>query len=363
MNRYSSRPHGFSLFFLLQIFTSVAFAQMPALSPLPGTGQLPSPADPNKFTFVLAGDNRPAKSSCPQPPEPGMIFEAVKALNPPAAFVLWTGDTISGKQPDATQLKKEYHKFLELAAQAGVPVFNAPGNHELDDSNNVPSQAMKGYYRDNMAGTYGAFSYGNSRFIALDSENEPAASKKSKELTTAEGEAKSEAPGSITTKQLGLLKEDLAADTKTGHVFIFMHHPVFPYDAKDGLDQASVTALQDLFAQYSVSYVVSGHEHMYYNSLGSKTTMTPPPSRTDPLPPPLPMAPPFYLVSGGGGAPLKNTPAGSFFHYLVFKVDGDKVSPTLVQIGSCGPCPGKDKPNKCDPCAKQEKCSSLNQLH
>jgi hypothetical protein len=362
MNRYSSRRQSFSWFFVVPILASAAIAQMPALSPLPGTGQLSNPADPNKFTFVLAGDNRPAKNSCKQPPEPGMIFEAVKALNPPAAFVLWTGDTISGKEPDAARLKKDYKKFLELAAKAGVPVFNAPGNHELDDADNVPSEAMKGYYRDNMAGTYGAFSYGNSRFIALDSENEPAGSKKSKELTMAEGEAKSEAPGSITAKQLGLLKEDLAADTKTAHVLIFMHHPVFPYDTQDGLDQPSVTALQDLFAQYSVSYVVSGHEHMYYNSLGSKTTMTPPPGRTDPMPPPLPMAPPFYLVSGGAGAPLKNTPAGSFFHYLVFSVDGDKVSPTLVQLGSCVACGGK-QPDKCDPCAKQGKCSSLNQLH
>ena len=36
---------------------------------------------------------------------------------------------------------------------------------------NDPSNAMKKLYEKNMAGTYGAFTYGNSRFIALDSEN------------------------------------------------------------------------------------------------------------------------------------------------------------------------------------------------
>jgi len=34
----------------------------PALAPLPGTGTLGTPADANSFTFVVAGDNRPAKA-------------------------------------------------------------------------------------------------------------------------------------------------------------------------------------------------------------------------------------------------------------------------------------------------------------
>ena len=159
-----------ALFFRL---CSVAvFSQMPALSPLPKTGTLSKPADDKKFTFVLAGDNRPAKKSCPQPPTPGKIFADVKAMNPAAAFVLWTGDTISGKEPDEKKIHGEYKEFLDIAATAGVPVFNAPGNHEMDDQNNAPSDAMKKLYEKYMAGTYGAFTYGNSRLIALDHGSE-----------------------------------------------------------------------------------------------------------------------------------------------------------------------------------------------
>jgi hypothetical protein len=314
---------------------------MPALSPLPRTGSLSAPADPTKFTFVIAGDNRPAHKSCPQPPTPGKIFAAVKSLNPAASFVLWTGDTISGKDSDAKKIHDEYKEFLDIGRTAGVPVFNAPGNHEMDDSNNDPSDAMKKLYRKYMAQTYGAFTYGNSRFIALDSEHKAKPDSKSTDAAAAKTKSKkkkdkSDAPGAITKKELDLLKKDLDANSSVAHIFIFMHHPVVPYDAQDGLDQASVDALQKIFARHAnISYVVSGHEHMYYNSQGDKTKVVDPPSRTDPT---KPAQLPYYLVSGGGGAPLKKNTPGPFFHYLIFFVDGATVTPTLVKVDSSDPC-------------------------
>jgi hypothetical protein len=73
--------------------------------------------------------------------------------------------------------------------------------------------------------------------------------------------------------------------------------------------------------------VISGHEHMYYNAEGAADQVAPPPSRSDPS------QPPYYLVSGGVGAPLKNLPGG-FYHYLLFKVDGNSISPALVKVES-----------------------------
>jgi hypothetical protein len=314
---------------------------MPPLPPLPKTGSLSTPSDPSKFTFVIAGDNRPAHKTCPQPPTPGKIFAAVKGLSPAAAFVLWTGDTISGKDPTDSKIHDEYKEFLDIAKTAGVPVFNAPGNHEMDDGNNDPSDAMKKLYKKYMAETYGAFTYGNSRFIALDSEHEPKSNSKNASTSNAKSKKsakkdKSEAPGAITQTELTLLKNDLDANTSATHVFIFMHHPMVPYEAVDGLDAASVKALEKIFAKHNnVSYVVSGHEHMYYNSQGDRTKLVDPPSRTDPT---KPVQPPYYLVSGGGGAPLKKHTPGSFFHYIVFTVDGDKITPTLVKVDSSDPC-------------------------
>lgn len=313
--------------------SSAAIAQMPALSPLPKTGELKYPADPAKFTFVIAGDNRPAHKSCPQPPTPGKIFAAVKDLKPAAAFVLWTGDTISGKEPEKPErIEEEYKEFKEIAVTAGVPVFNAPGNHEMDDGDNVPSDTMKELYKKHMAGTYGAFNYGNSRFIALDSENAPA-----KESAASSGK-KVEAPGAITQKQLDLLKKDLDDNNDKTHIVIFMHHPVAPYDEKDGLDSDSVAALKKIFAKHkNISYVVSGHEHLYYNAQGDHSKRVDPPGRKDPS------QPPFYLVSGGGGAPLKKNTPGSFFHYLIFTVKGDRITAKLVKVDSSDSCEKKEE--------------------
>ncbi|HET6844373.1 MAG TPA: metallophosphoesterase [Candidatus Angelobacter sp.] len=309
---------------------SVVRGQMPMLSPLPKTGQLAKPADPAKFSFILAGDNRPAHKSCAQPPTPGKIFAAVQQMKPD--FVIWSGDTIFGKQPDKPKrIHEQYKEFLEIARTGGVPVFNAPGNHELDDENNIPSDVMKKLYIEDMGATYGAFSYGNSRFIALNGEHEPAEGAPSAEVA-----GKHEAPGAITAKELAELKADLDANKDKAHIFLFLHHPVMPYGPEAGLDPASVKALQDLFAGYkNISYVVSGHEHMYYNPQGSRDQITPPPSRKDPS------QPPYYLVSGGAGAPLKKNTPGSFFHYLVFKVDGDEITPTLVKVDSSDPCDQK----------------------
>jgi hypothetical protein len=316
---------------------STAWAQLPDLSPLPGTGKLTSSSS-DQFTFVFAGDNRPAHKSCPQPSTPGKIFSAVKDLSPAASFVLWTGDTISGKNPDKHKLDKQYQEFLTIAATAGVPVFNAPGNHEMDDANDVPANDMKKYYEKDMAQSYGAFTYGNSRFIALNSENEP-------DSSNASNDKNSGAPGAITQKQLDLLDGDLAAakQAKLAHVFIFMHHPAKPYKAADGLDPDNFQALKKILDKYdNVSYIVSGHEHMYYNPQ-SKSGFDPPPSRKDPS-----SDKPYYLVSGGAGAPLKgggqNGTPGSFYHYLVFTVDGANVTPSLVKV----------TPDSCDP--KQDKC-------
>lgn len=337
MKKQAALVSGLFLLFSAQ-FSAAAFGQMPALSPLPQTGTLSPPANPSQFTFVISGDNRPAEKGCKQPPTPGKIFAAVNAMIPKAAFVLWTGDTISGKakhpkdSKDAAQVVAEYTEFLGIAKTAGVPVFNAPGNHEMDDHDNKPSDAMKALYEKNMAQSYGAFTYGNSRFIALDSEH----AFQSNPCSTAADAAKKEkveAPGSITQKTLDLLKADLDADTNLAHIFIFLHHPVVPYKCEDGLDPESVQKLQALFANYTnVSYVVAGHEHMYYNPLGNGALVLPP-NRTDPT-----SQPPYYLVSGGGGAPLKKNTTGSFFHYIVFQVNGATVTPTLWVVESCDPC-------------------------
>jgi hypothetical protein len=82
-----------------------------------------------------------------------------------------------------------------------------------------------------------------------------------------------------------------------------------------------------LFSRYSnISYVLASHEHLYYNPLTSDTR--PPPNRIDPS-----KGPPFYLVSGGGGAPVEGTrESGGFHHYLKFQIDRNQVQVHLLRL-------------------------------
>jgi hypothetical protein len=204
------------------------------------------------------------------------------------------------------------------------------GNETIE----VPDPKLHAIYLEimnfaNGGAAYGAFNYGNSRFIALDTEEvgAPAAptptAPPSKRLKLD--------PGYVSQQQIDLLKQDLDANTAKAHIFVFMHHPIMPARSGSSLNPAIAQALQTLFAQYpNVSYVIAAHEHLYYNATG---TTVKPNDRQDPSP-----NGPSYLVSGGAGAPLDSCPGSAgancaaYHHYLVFEVDKDTVRVQVVKV-------------------------------
>jgi 3',5'-cyclic AMP phosphodiesterase CpdA len=314
----------------------VAVGQSSPLAPIPGTGPLKS-SDSSAFTFIVAGDNRPAKAKLPQPPTPRRIFAAANKRK--AAFLIWTGDIIYGLDTaDAKAIGQQYDAFFSLARQAGAPVFVAPGNHEMDvkvsaESSSVKevgSAPMQALYRTNMglaanAPIYGAFSYGNSRFILLNSEEIPPPTEKRSPHAKTASKVNLD-PGYIGQAQLDWLKQELDSN-KAAHTFVFMHHPIKPKKSTMGLNKKNAKALMELFSRHSnISYVLASHEHLYYNVQTGDASA--PPSRKDPS-----KKPPYYLISGGAGAPLTGKPAhGGFHNYLVFQVQGDRVSASLVKL-------------------------------
>lgn len=305
---------------------------MPQLPPLPGTGALKSESDTTDFTFIVAGDNRPELNGPAQPVITAQIIQDLKQYKP--SFILWTGDAIYGKDPDKKLIKAEYEAFLELLHGAGVPVFNVPGNHEMNAAKNAPCPEMEKLYQDHMVKElYGAFSYGTSRFIALNTDS------LKKDADCKLPTKKYVNSGYVNKDQLASLDAYLKANDSAQHVFIFMHRPMAPSKVKAGLDADSTKALKDIFAKHkNIVYVLAGHQHQYYNGL-TKDTSPPPcvPSKGN--------SPPFYLVTGGAGAPLSGdkdeeeeeadelTP-GAFYNYLVFEVKTHNVNATLVNCGS-----------------------------
>jgi len=324
------------------VFCSGAPAQQveQARPPLvPGTGPL-RPAKTESFSFIVAGDSRPHKPNLPLPPTAEQIFAAARALKP--AFIIWTGDAIYGlSSADPDVIAKQYAAFFQVARKAAAPVFLAPGNHEMDvripvegqkHKREIGSPQMEALFRKNMglaqrAPLYGAFTYGNSRFILLNSEEiAPPGTERSPHARVGAGGELNLDPGFISEEQLEWLRRELDSN-KALHTFIFMHHPIKPRQSHMRLNRRNAEALLELFGHYrNISYVIASHEHLYYNPQTRDTT--PPPERIDPSP-----QPPLYLVSGGAGAPLEGTPEnGGFHHYLLFRVEGDKVQPRLIRL-------------------------------
>lgn len=238
------------------------------------------------FTFVVGGDNRSVGRGVPMPPTAQEIFSEVALLHP--NFVLWTGDTIYGSDDTIPEANQEYDTFLRAASLAEVPIYNAPGNHEIHDR---PEMAR--LYVQRMGELYGSFDYGSVHFIAIN---------------TADFGMK----GGVNTEQFHWLEQDLETNKNAHLIVVFTHYPLFPKNAEEGFfDRANRDALHQLFRKYGVKYVFSGHEHLYYSTVQDGV---------------------HYIVSGGAGAPSDAAvDDGGFQNYLLCHVDGDLIHITVMQ--------------------------------
>src|SRR2546423_677663 len=153
---------------MLTALLFAATAALPSLPPVSGTGSLGTPANAAQFTFYVAGDNRPDSGDDPSPAFEALIPAMEKAMtSAPASFVLWGGDIIKGKK--SSDAKRQYPLVLPWFAKLGVPLFNVPGNHELDkkgsgDCHDAPDDGklLDDYTKYVAPQPYGWFQYGNS---------------------------------------------------------------------------------------------------------------------------------------------------------------------------------------------------------
>jgi hypothetical protein len=296
--------------------------------------------DASSFTFVVAGDNRPAKSGDPQPATLTAIVTAIQGMKP--AFALWSGDTISGKKPnDAKKMKKEYKEFLGIVRGAGVPVFAAPGNHELNGKPKAqscpkaidqpdPSGNLLNDWEASMGVPFGVFRYGNSAFVSINTDDTVGAG-----VTIPPcGYNGYVGPGQLAA--LSATLAGLAADKSVAHIFVFMHRPLeaSPVDPDSQLAAASrdplKAILEDTAKIPNLSFIFASHQHLFYFHDKDKPYQTGPFTRTDPA-----GTKPAYVISGGAGAPLtkKATPAtGGYHNYLVVQVKGAEVTVTVHQV-------------------------------
>ena len=333
-----------------QVAASPPPGGMPPITPVSGTGTL-APTHTDQFTFWVFGDNRDGAA----------VFSKIMlaAAQQKPAFALSLGDIIEG-EPLAPVPRDAIEKaldnpppgsplgYLQLVRQGGLPVYNAPGNHEMitkipfpDDQGypaECPDRTMQEIYENKVAPLYGAFTFGNSRFIVLNTDDLPVTCPPD-ECPICIPCTSGGAPGSsplyecsfVGDTQLQHLKDDLANNTDRQHIFIAMHYPMKPAKPADQLLAYSLdrlnTILDDHQRQYgNIKFVLASHEHRFYNPQDPDNDTTIDLSGAEY---------PYYLVTGGAGAPISHPgTTGHFYHYLVFDVDGDDISVTIERVSS-----------------------------
>jgi hypothetical protein len=307
-----------------------------------------------KFSFIAYGDTRGRHDGAELQAEHQLVVESMIATIKRATssadsirFVLQSGDAVVNGSFDK-QWSVSYVPLIDrLTTGGGVPYYLSVGNHDVGNSTDLadPRRAagLRNYFSANSAllpaessprrlksyPTF-AFGYGNSFFVAVDSDI-PDDSVQFAWLT----------------RQLETLDR-----RRYENVVVFFHHPPFssgPHGARTERQATSVrTRWMPLFRKHHVRLLLTGHEHLFEHWVERWTDETGT-HRMD------------EIVSGGGGAPLygyvgqpdvrdylaagasqkvalqqiarpAEDPGANPFHYVVVHVDGTRIDVEVVAV-------------------------------
>lgn len=178
--------------------------------------------------------------------------------------------------------QNQWRNFLNITAPIAeiMPWYTVVGNHDVGSiASQQIYQSVIGLPSNQL---YYSFDLTDSHFIILDTE--------------IPGQV-----GGIVGEQLAWLKRDLQTYASSArYLFVFTHRPVYPQGHYRGHDLVNADELHQLFTQYGVDIVFSGHEHQYY--IYQKGSL-------------------HYVITGGGGAPIYTGGIGeSYHHYLLVEL-------------------------------------------
>ncbi len=207
------------------------------------------------FSFVVFGDSRTNVGSHRR------VVERIRREVPD--FILGTGDMVDDGARDM-----DWQIFFDVESELlGENVlFPSIGNHDRQGRGRTADNYRKYFSLPENSPDperYYAFTYGNARFLILDSN----------------------AYSFALTDQTAWIERQLGEarlDREIAHIFVSMHHPPFSISLHGGQTELR-DAWTPLFERYGVAAVFSGHDHCYSRSQSNGV---------------------HYIVSGGGGAPL-----------------------------------------------------------
>jgi predicted phosphodiesterase len=208
-----------------------------------------APSAGQPFRFAVYGDSRS------DPATHAQVVQSIGDSRP--AIVFHTGDLVGSGTDYSLWQRDFFAPAQELLASA--PVVPVLGNHEYGIG---PLWFFYFFDRPLDQGWW-ALTYGNTRFIGLDTD----------------------VPYTAGSLQQSWLRQEFTSPAyadATWHV-VFFHHPAFTCTTSHADDAGICEHLVPLFEQYGVDLVFQGHSHTYerYENNGI-----------------------YYIVTGGGGAPI-----------------------------------------------------------
>ncbi len=272
-----------------------------------------APVGDAPFSFVVFGDNRSNMSAHQR------VVDRVAQEVPD--FILGTGDMVDDGGRD-----NEWQYFFDIERELLVDnvLFPSVGNHDRQGRGRTADNFRKYFALPENSPDperYYAFTYGNARFLILDSNSYSFS----------------------LTDQTAWIEQQLQAarlDPTIRHIFVTMHHPPYSISLHGGQRELR-ERWTPLYEKYRVAAVFSGHDHVYSRAEVDEV---------------------HYFVSGGGGAPLYprdhradelDENATKFFervnHYLRVHVIGDFIEVaairddgTLIETVSWGELPSAE---------------------
>ena len=254
-----------------------------------------APEADSPYMFVVFGDSRSHVASHQ------MVVNRVRREVPD--FILGTGDMVN----DGSQ-ESEWQQFFDIERMLLLEnaMFPSVGNHDRQGRGRTADNYRKYFSLPENSPDperYYAFTYGNARFLILDSNTYSFS----------------------LSDQTAWIEQQLQAarlDRSIKHIFVSMHHPPFSISLHGGQTELR-ERWTPLYEKYRVDAVFSGHDHVYSRAENDGVR---------------------YFVSGGGGAPLYprhrrsadiDLGAVKYFerinHYLRVNVIGDFVEITAIR--------------------------------
>jgi predicted phosphodiesterase len=244
----------------------------------------------SRFAFAVIGDSgRGRKNQL-------AVAALLERLEPD--LILHTGDVVYPSGEERRYDRRFFAPYRQLIKE--VPIFPVLGNHDLERGNGAAYLANFHPSRNDPQGSgrYYSFDWGNTHFVALDSE-----------LYYGDHSGRPE-------EQKAVLERDLQ-ETRQHWKIAYLHRPIYS-SSKHGGDQEIREDLEPIIVRRGVDLVFGGHDHAY--------------ERT------VPIQGVTHMVSGGGGKRLY--PAGrsewtafskSAYHAVFVRIDGGYLSLEAVE--------------------------------